>query len=311
MNICDQDFILHYELKHPTLRRIPTFRYYDLPVMGISQDAHPFIKIDRYIDTTDFPSIHNELIQNIHFLNPHTKGLVVNGIVPKMHNNGFKSIDSILLNPHKYINFQYENDIKDLTTLSSVKSYFYQKFQIPEAWKGVCHLRAFTNYANKSLPSSWLEHAFHFPRLVKFVNSLPFKSLGYAVFFISNGNGKDAAFIHRDTFHKRHAKSHFINILFDQKPRPFFLYDALKMKKTYIPDDCCMYYFNESDLHGVDPENESRFMLRVEGVFTDEFAKRIGLFREADAYESFDWDYPYPKRFIKENGLNICQETDV
>jgi hypothetical protein len=308
----DEDFILHYELKHPRLKKIPTFRFYELPVMGIGPKGHPLIEIDRHIDTSDFPNIYRELQNNYKILRLHIKGLVVNGIVPKELNHGFKSIDSILLNPQKYIGFDYENDIKDLPTLSRIKSYFYEKFNLPEAWQGICHLRTYTNFANKSLPSSWLDYAHHFPKLKSFVEGLPFKSLGYAVFFISNGNRKDAAFIHRDTYHRSHARSNFINIIFDQKPRPFFVYDAIERKKIYVNPNSSMYYFNEADLHGVDPEPEPRLMLRVEGVFTDVFAEKIGLKKTEAGFESFDWSYAKPSAYLAQTGqLEIYKDTDI
>jgi len=303
----NSDFVLKYKLKHPSITEVNSFRYYDLPIMGLGREGLPFIEIDKYIDTSEFPSIWNEINNNKHILESYTKGLVVNGIVPKEHNNGFKSIDSILLNPERYLNFDYYDDIKDLQTLSKIKSYFYNHFNIPEAWQGVCHMRNFTNYAAKNLPTTWMPHAEHFPKLVKFVESLPFKSLGYALFFVSNGNEKDAAFIHRDIFHRSHNKSNFINIMFDQKPRPFFIYDAISREKTYVDKKCSMYYFNECDLHGVDAEPSPRYMLRVEGLFEDWFGEKIGLSKHEDYYEAFDWAYDKPQQYK----INIWKETDI
>jgi len=303
----DSEFTLKYKLNHPIFKEVPTFRYYDLPLMGLGESGVPFIEMDKYIDTSEFPSIWEEISINKSLLKPHTKGIIVNGVVPKEHNNGFKSIDSMLLNPEKYIDFDYYDSIKDLQTLSTIKTYFYKQFNMPEAWHGVCHMRNFTNYASRNLPTSWMPHAKNFPKLVKFVESLPFKILGYAVFFISNGNNKDAAFIHRDTYHRSHNKSNFINIMFDQKPRPFFTYDPLLKEKVYVDKNCSMYYFNECDLHGVNPEPEPRYMLRVEGVFEDWFGEKIGLTKHEDYYEAFDWDYDKPRGYK----LNIWQETDI
>ena len=99
--------------------------------MGLGPDSRPFIRVNDYIDDSEFPAIYQELEKNKHSLVPHTKGLVVNGIVPKEYNGGVKSIDSYLLNPEKYINFDYEQDIAHLDTLSKVKSYFYNKFNVP------------------------------------------------------------------------------------------------------------------------------------------------------------------------------------
>jgi len=309
--ITDQDFLLSYDLDHPLFPKIPTFRYYDLPIMGVGPEGKPFIRVDDYIDTSSFPEIYKELEEHKDKLVPHTKGLVVNGVIPKEFNGGIKSIDSYLLNQSKYLNFDYGKDIKDLATLSLVKSYFYDHFNIREAWQGICHLREYSTYANKNQPSKWLPHSENFPLLTKFIDNLPYKILGYALFFISNGNNKDQVFIHRDIFHKSHHKSNFINILFDQKPRPFFLYDGIKKEKVYLDSDCCMYMFNESDMHGADIEPAPRYMLRVEGVFEGWFAEKLGLVKHNDYYESFDWSYQKPQEFLKSGNFKIYQETDI
>lgn len=307
----DQDFATHYDLAHPLFPRIPTFKHYDLPITGVGPEGKTFIRINDYIDTSSFPSIAEELNANLDKLKSYTKGLVVNGVVPKEINGGVKSIDSYLLNQAKYLNFDYGKDIRDLPTLSLVKSYFYRHFGIPEAWQGICHMREFTTYANKNQPSKWLPHTSSFPLLTKFIDSLPYKTLGYALFFISNGNAKDQVFVHRDIYHKSHHKSNFINILFDSKPRPFFIYDCISGEKKYLDPDCNMYMFNEADMHGVDAEPEPRFMLRVEGVFNDEFGQKLGLIKHGDYYESFDWSYDKPQKFIREHGLKIHQDTDI
>jgi hypothetical protein len=307
----NQEFLTYYYLKHPEFSKRVTFKYYDAPIMGLGPKGLPFIRMNDYIDDSEFPAIYQELENNKQNLVPYTKGLVVNGIVPKEYNGGVKSIDSYLLNPDKYINFDYEQDISHLDTLSKVKSYFYNKFNVPEAWQGVCHMREFTTYENKNKPSNWLPLSDHFPLLKKFVDSLPFKSLGYALFFISNGNGNDPVFVHRDIFHQAHHKSNFINITFDKQPRPFFLFDGITKEKIYLDTDCSMYMFNESDLHGVDLENRPRYMLRVEGVFTDDFAEKIGLIKYNDYYEAFDWSYPKPRNFLESIGLNLYKDTDI
>lgn len=307
----DKDFILNYKLNHPIYHSIPTFRYYELPVMGVGPKGIPIIEIDRHIDTSNFDKIYKELDQNKEKLVNYTKRLVVNGIVPREINNR-KSIDSILLNPEQWIDFDYTDDVKDLQYLSQVKSYFYNKFDIPEAWQGVCHMREYTNYANKNKQSNWLPLAKDFPLLTDFIDSLPFRILGYALFFISNGDSQNPAFIHRDTYHKSHHRSNFINIMFDRKPRPFFVYDATTKEKIYVNPECCMYTFNESDLHGADIEAEPRYMLRIEGIFNDDFATELGLIKHGDYYETFDWSYDKPQEFLDKVGkINIYNNTDI
>ena len=304
----DNDLLTWYELNHPLFSKVPTFKYYDAPIMGVGPESKPFIRIDNYIDTSNFGEIYEEIERNKDQLVPFTKGLVLNGVVPNEINNGVKSIDSYLTNQEKYLNFDYVSGIKDLQTLSLVKSYFYKHFNITEAWQGVCHMREYSTYANKNQPSKWLNHAQYFPKLTKFIESLPYRVLGYALFFISNGND-EPVFVHRDIFHKAHHKSNFINIMFDKKPRPFFLYDAITKEKVYLDNDCCMYMFNESDLHGVDPETDVRYMLRVEGLFNDDFATEIGLRKHTDYFESFDWSYNKPQQTLSQ--IKIYEDTDL
>jgi hypothetical protein len=306
-----EQFTLHYNLDHPTLNKIPTFRYYDLPAMGVGRDSQIFMQMDEHFDTSNFAAIWAEIQENFDVIKQYTKRIVVNGIVPTSHNDGVKSIDSMLLNPQKYIDFEYADDIKHLTTLSTIKSYFYQKFGMNEAWNGVCHLRDFTNYASRNQPSKWSEHAKHLPLLKQFVESLPFKTLGYAIFFISNGDGKNGAIIHRDTYHRAHNKSNFINIMFDQLPRPFFIYDPISRKRKYLDPNCSMYYFNECDLHGVDPEPTPRYMLRVEGVFEDWFSEKLGLVKNGEFHEAFDWSYKAPQDWINSGRFKVWEETDI
>jgi len=305
----ESDFVLRYKLNHPLIPEVPTFKYYEFPVTGIGPNSVPIMELDKYFDTSNFNKIYQEIDANKNKLVQYTKGLVVNGVVPKEINQGYKSIDSYLLNSEKYLSDDYSDDIKDLVNLSQIKSYFYKKFNVPEAWQGVCHMREYSTYANKNNPSNWLPHATDFPLMTTFINSLPFKVLGYALFFISNGDLSKPVFIHRDIFGRSHHKSNFINIMFDKKPRPFFVYDAVTKQKTYLSENCSMYFFNESDLHGVDPEPESRYMIRIEGLFTDDFATELGLKKHNDYYESFDWSYDKPQQFL--NSLKIYEDTDI
>lgn len=310
MNIpTDSDFVTEYKLNHVLFPFRHTFKYYELPVMGVGPEGRPFIRLCDHIDTNDFPAIWQELYSQKHLLRPYSKKIVVNGVIPKEFNYGVKSIDSFLLNPDKYLDWHYESDIKDMKILSEIKSYFYRKFGIPEPWENICHLREYTDNKNKSNPSNWLSHAHHFPLLTNFVNNLPFKVLGYAVFFISKAN--NPVTVHRDIWHKSHHKSNFVNLLFDQKPRNFFLFDSVSNKKIYLDQDCFAYMFNEADMHGVDAEEHSRYMLRVEGIFTDEFSEKLGLLKHDNYYEVFDWSYDKPKKWLKDNGLHIFQDTDL
>lgn len=308
----EEDFLLHYSLPHPKYQKVPTFRWYDAPVLGVGYYSDPIAALDKYIDSSVealMEEAYEELQANKHLLEPHLKGLVVNGVVPAKYNGGVQSIDELLLSRSR-IGFwkeEHEPNIAQCEYLSQIKSYFYQHYKIPEFWRGVCHLREYTTFANKSKPSKWLPYAQVLPSLIRLVERLPFKQLGYALFFVSKPD--TPVFLHRDTYVRDHHVSNFINIMLDRKPKPTFVYDSMSDTRYYLSPTSSFYTFNEADIHGVDPEPEERWMLRVEGVFEDWFAEELDM----ENKEVFNWSYRSGQQFLKSHpeGIKIDKRTNL
>ena len=57
--------------------------------------------------------------------------------------------------------------------------------------------------------------------------------------------------------------------------RPFYVYDTEQKKKHYI--ESRVGWWNDKDLHGGEVSPKPSYALRIDGIFTDEFRKKIGI----------------------------------
>ena len=92
--------------------------------------------------------------------------------------------------------------------------------------------------------------------------------------------------MHRDGVVAEH-KDHNINLFFTPGWRPSFVYDEITKEKVYLEQGARSYFFNNRDYHGVDPEPNFRYTLRIDGTFTDELQEELGL---VDGY-TWNWNY--------------------
>lgn len=292
-------------LNHPTVPSFRTYKHCNLPLMGVGPKHQNFMYFDKLIDKKLIPLVRKEVLDGYSKGHTQFRKIIANGLVPKELNKQ-KTIDSYLANLDKYATDErWKSEIQTITRKGDLKSYFHQYFGVDEAWDGIAMFRDYTGlYEDKGKPSQWMKNIEHFPALKSFVESLPFKYVGYAMIFKSKQN--QPVLIHRDYFPVNHQVN-FMNIKLDQRVRPFFLYDLETHTKKYLAEDQDIYFFNEIDLHGMDPEAESGLTLRVEGQFTDEFKTEIGL---ADQ-DTFNWNYEKPRAFLKSGQFKIEQSTDI
>jgi Rieske 2Fe-2S family protein len=110
-----------------------------------------------------------------------------------------------------------------------------------------------------------------FPKTVAFLESLPFREIGRAVLFGVEAN--DHAPAHRDS---EPGKALTIAQSISLSPRPgkrFYVCDPSGETKTVV--DASIYWFNDADYHGVEPDPFFRYSIRVDGVFEPEFEDRL------------------------------------
>ncbi len=110
-----------------------------------------------------------------------------------------------------------------------------------------------------------------FPRTVTFIESLPFTEIGRCVLFGIEAN--DHAPAHRDSEPgKALAIAQSISFAPGGKKR-FYVCDPAGGNKTII--DAPIYWFNDMDYHGVEPDPFFRYSIRVDGVFEPRLVERI------------------------------------
>lgn len=299
---------ISYTLDHPNQdiksRISNSFKYYDLPPMGVGPYGLPFITLDQFIDLSYVDQIREEIEENIEYATDNLVYMTPFGLVPEYINNE-KCLDSYLLNPEKYDvikdAYGYASKIDNYHTL---KRYYISKYNLTKSWKRILHFRNPPSFYDKGSPSSWKSNIALFPKTKKFIEGLPFKDMGIALVFRSKENNR--LLIHRDSYIRNHS-SHHINISLTKKNRKVFVYDSISKEKVYLTETARAYTFNECDLHGADPQFD-HMVLRIDGKFEDWFAKEIGL----ENGVTFDWAYDKPQQFIKKyKKINIIDETDI
>lgn len=110
-----------------------------------------------------------------------------------------------------------------------------------------------------------------FPLTVGFIEELPFVEIGRCVLFGIEAN--DHAPAHRDSEPGK-ALSIAQSISFAPRgDKRFYVCDPSGEKKTIV--EASIYWFNDMDYHGVEPDPFFRYSIRVDGVFEDDFLARM------------------------------------
>jgi len=145
------------------------------------------------------------------------------------------------------------------------------------------------SWDERSAPRKLTEEAAHFPNVVKWIEQLItngiFEHIGRVIFFHCEADG--VPFEHRDLDGTKGIqdgytphRNEFIHIRPNLK-KPFYLWDPEKRNHVYINSRAA--WWNDQDWHGGNPIKEQSYGLRIDGKFTDEFRKRLGI-DHLDAY---------------------------
>ena len=273
--------------------------------VGPAGPENHFMYFDKLIDTVPLGKIRDEVLAGEERKILAFNKIVANGIIAK-EINGQKSVDSLIANIEKYApDDSWRNAIEEFSRKGDIKIFLHEYFRIKAAWEGLAMFRKYSgSYEDKSEPSEWLGLIEHFPTLRRFVDSLPFKFIGYVMIFKSTG--QNPVLIHRDYYPTNH-RVNFMNFRLGQQPRPFFLYDCPTGKKSYIRQDSDAYFFNEIDPHGLDAEPDAGLTLRVEGQFLDSFRDEIGL----GQHDTFNWSFAHAENFLKSGQFKLETSTDI
>jgi hypothetical protein len=298
--------IYHLDHPHPKVdsRNSNSFRYYDLPPMGLGPEGKLFIPLDEHIDLSDIDGVRCEIEDNMQYAAENLVYMTPFGLIPQ-HINDEKCLDSYLLNAEKYgIREDAYSYASKIDNYHALKRYYISKFNITKSWKRVFHFRRPLPFYEKGNPTDWKNNIDRFPKLRRLIESLPFKHMGIALIFRSKEDNR--LLIHRDSYARNHCLQH-INISLSKQNRRVFVYDPISNTRTYLDSDTRSYTFNECDLHGADPQFD-HMVLRIDGQFEDWFCKKLGYENNV----SFDWGYYRPQDYIRQVGsINIWNDTDI
>jgi hypothetical protein len=140
------------------------------------------------------------------------------------------------------------------------------------------------SWDNRTEPRKLTEEAAHFPNIVNWVESLQgtlFEHIGRVIFFHCDHNGMP--FEHRDLDAKNGVfadngytphRNEFIHIRPNTK-KAMYLWDPEKKNKIYLNTRAA--WWNDQDWHGGEQIMEQSYSLRIDGMFTEDFRKKLGI----------------------------------
>lgn len=141
---------------------------------------------------------------------------------------------------------------------------YYVLWDFKKGWRDNKNLREFTPLAE------------YFPNVIKWIDSLDiFSHIGRAGFFVVEAGG--ISFEHRDPAVDPEfpdVLAEFIHIR-PNLDRPFYVRDDETFEKTYI--NTRVGYWNNQDWHGGEQILKASYGLRLTGLFSELFKKKIGL----------------------------------
>jgi hypothetical protein len=123
--------------------------------------------------------------------------------------------------------------------------------------------------------------ASHFPKLLEWLNKLVedkvFFSIGraYLIAIESNGHSFEHCDPPLDPDADPGVSPEFIHIR-PTVERPFYVYNPAIKKKYYI--NSRVGWWNDRDIHGGEVSGKPSYAIRIDGIFADEFRKKIGIY---------------------------------
>ncbi len=137
------------------------------------------------------------------------------------------------------------------------------------------------SWDDRTAPRKLTEEAAYFPNVVTWVEDMVgtiFEDIGRVIFFHCEADG--IPFEHRDLDAKngidivKPHRNEFIHIRPNTK-KAMYLWDPETKNKIYLNTRAA--WWNDTDWHGGERIMEQSYSLRIDGKFTDEFRKKLGI----------------------------------
>jgi hypothetical protein len=249
-------------------------------VIGLGSNKKPFVYLDEHVPKQiDWAGLHNEAAYGI-AKSEWSKRYVSSGVHPDW---AHLEITPAMRNAEKTLTLDQKLILRDLqTTDEKLKFMAALKYIAHPFW--LVYLRnnkrvEYSGIANKAVSRdcAWSDNAKYFPKLVKFIESMPFTEIGRVVLFMTEPNNQLVPHYDAADENQRNNKPPDDFIWFTTKPgtKKMFVMDGKTHEKLYTDDAKKFVWWNEMDFHGTDPIDHFAFSIRVDGKFKPEVYEEI------------------------------------
>jgi hypothetical protein len=264
-----------------------------MPVWGIG--GHPFIDLEKYVDVRALEALDEEIALGLAHVPLEVTGgsHKTMGIVPpSLANDPYVDYGQVIrgFSREEFARFVALSDEPEAFDLDAQVDYaFGEEQEFPLSRRQVLYLKfrygvyfpwqVFyemipnldwedkSNFEGKDFTD---EARRHFPKLVEFVKSLPFRGIGRCNILGLEANHHGT--VHQDGDADDPEAEHFVTLC-PRKNKRLFLWDEERKKKTFVVSRA--YWFNDHGYHGVEADPFFRYSIRVDGVFEPAFYARI------------------------------------
>ena len=246
----------------------------------IGIDGKPWLGTDSFLDVSGLDEIHEEIVRGLTLIDQYEfaagREWSRGDAAEALYDNKYKCVGicEAELTPHELIFFKNLTRSQRFKYLKIAKggyfpwSYVYQILGFQEWWK--------KSDAEGQLPKP--EALKYFPKLIKWAYSLPiFESIGRIVIFGVDENHHISC--HRDSDPETYKTDDELLMLDPNGNKPFYVYDEQKGAKHYVKNSKT-WIFHDCDFHGVDAVPYFAYNVRIDGVYTSDFRKKINFGRK-------------------------------
>lgn len=262
-------------------------------IKGIN--SQPYFDLSPFIDMDTFDRLQPEILQGFALARPYAKegtwmkpGFDLSGCSYTWNWKPiYKAVEEYLAlpdsDPIKQGGWNLYQNIKDHYTRNLFTRYVkmamgaYDPYIYYFLWEE-------GSWDDRTAPRQLTEEAEYFPNVVKWIESMVgtvFEDIGRVIFFHLEADG--LAFEHRDLgahngvlandVYTPH-RNEFVHLRPNTK-KSFYIWDPDSQNKTHI--NARAAWWNDQDWHGGDPIKSQSYSLRIDGKFTEEFRRKLGI----------------------------------
>jgi len=257
-------------------------------IKGIN--GQPYIDLDSYIDVDGFVNLHAEMSKGIVLSKYKKEGNILKpsgAMEPGSWTAHFKpscvALEEYYKLPEDDPIRQAGRELGEMDNRDQFIQYLKLTMGAYDAYQFVFLKTEEGGWDSRFDQKEWTPDAVHFPNLKLWLENLVttgiFTHLGRILFFKQEHDCVPVC--HRDLYgtelgihgYSTH-RNEFIHIT-PNSQKQLYLWNPETNEKVHIPSRAC--WFNDSDWHGSEKTNTQAYGLRIDGRFTEDFRRQLGI----------------------------------